>query len=1158
MAESYWMARNVPRVREPQSEYVFAPESAEGAESTESAPDIDFSADAEVVRTVVEGIRLSYGHLFNPTFATEISIIEPLPHQRMAVYDHMLQQSRLRFLLADDAGAGKTIMTGLYIREMLTRRLVSRVLIVPPAGLVGNWENEMRHLFNLPFHIATGSDARAGNPFTGADSDLLIVSVDSLAGERMFSRLQEPEVAPYDLVIFDEAHKLAADREADLSMRKTDRYRLAEALAGIPSENPRWSLSWNCHHLLLLTATPHMGKDFPYYCLWRLLEPDALATYDAFNVYPQDARSRHFIRRTKEELVYFDGAPIYPTRISDTQSYDLTQGEGSEQALYDATTGYIQTYYNRARVLNRSAARLAMSVFQRRLASSTYALLRSFERRHEKLTKLIEAMRSGRMNPAQLDLFQRNLAVEDVFEQKTADEEEVGGGQEENEVAEDAAMQGVLATSLAELEEELAQVEALLALARHVYEQGEESKFEKLRELLRHPHYQNQKFLIFTEHRDTLEFLVRRLQGLGFTGQIARIHGGMPYQQREEQVAFFRRPIDEGGAAYMVATDAAGEGINLQVCWLMVNYDIPWNPARLEQRMGRIHRFGQKHNPVVIMNLVAGKTREGRVLKTLLEKLERIRKELGSDKVFDVIGHFFEGVSLRAYLEGLITEDDADAAVNRLEGTLTEQQVRAQEAREKSLYGDGGAVQRALPGLRDSIEQEIYRRLLPGYVRRFVEQAAPLIDIGIEGDLDGTFALRPLKPGRLDWLLPRLEMYPPSVRDACTVYPPRGRESALFLHPGEPVFDRFRAYFCQHFAAQARQGAVFVDPGAQRPYLYHLASIVVTRNADPLLPALSRPETLEYRLVGLRQYLDGQVEQCPIEHLLLLHGASGGSGPGPVDNADGHGHDMAQILPFVASIDALLDRAREFALREVAEQIVADRRQSLLASLPERENFIERGFDYQEAELAEARKRLREKANAGDPHARGELTRIKARQKALAARKATALAVARTEPDLIAPRPVAFLAHALVLPSSDAQDAMRYDADVEARAVQIARAFEEAQGATVSDVSTPNGALAANLEAWPGFDLLSRRSPAEQLAIEVKGRAAIGPVELSENEWIKACNLGDRYWLYVVFDCARANPRLVRVQNPFRKLLARDKTRFIIDDQSIFSAGEPE
>ena len=257
---------NIPLLRESGANYTLEPE---------HDPPIDFSSDPEIVRTVLEGERLTYGHLYNPAFAAEISLIDPLPHQRLAVYDHLLKQTRLRFLLADDAGAGKTIMTGLYIREMLTRRLISRILIVPPAGLVGNWEHELRTLFNLPFSIISGSDARSrsGNPFIGHRSDLLIVSVDTLAGDRMFSHLQEAEVAPYDLVVFDEAHKLAANREADLRIRRTDRYRLAEALAGIPDEEERWSLSWSCHHVLLLTATPHMGKDFPYFCLWKLLEP---------------------------------------------------------------------------------------------------------------------------------------------------------------------------------------------------------------------------------------------------------------------------------------------------------------------------------------------------------------------------------------------------------------------------------------------------------------------------------------------------------------------------------------------------------------------------------------------------------------------------------------------------------------------------------------------------------------------------------------------------------------------------------------------------------------------------------------------------------------------------------------------------------------------
>ena len=330
-------------------------------------------------------------------------------------------------------------MTGLYIREMLTRRLISRVLIVPPAGLVGNWEHELQHLFNLSFAIVNGSDAKTGNPFIGPGSDRLIVSVDTLRGDAMFSRLQEAGVVPYDLVVFDESHKLAADREPDLRLRKTDRYRLAEALAGISSEDERWGLSWSCQHLLLLTATPHMGKDYPYYCLWRLLEPDALATIDAFNAYRVDARRRILTAHQGRTGLFRRQADL-PTALLGYFKLRLNTGDVSEQSLYDETTSYIQTYYNRAEVLNRSAARLAMSVFQRRLASSTYALLRSFERRQQKLAQLVEAMRSGKLDRTRLRESQRELDKQgDIFDEKTADEEEVVNDQEENEVAEEQA-----------------------------------------------------------------------------------------------------------------------------------------------------------------------------------------------------------------------------------------------------------------------------------------------------------------------------------------------------------------------------------------------------------------------------------------------------------------------------------------------------------------------------------------------------------------------------------------------------------------------------------------------------------------------------------------------------------------------------------------------
>ena len=1104
-------------------------------------PSMDFSADPDAVSTVAEAHRLAYGHLFNSAFAAETSLIDPLPHQRIAVYEQMLQQAPLRFLLADDAGAGKTIMTGLYVREMLSRRLIRRVLIVPPAGLVGNWEREMRTLFRLPFRIVSGEDARAGNPFLDPESDQVIVSIDTLAGERMFGHLKDPQTDAYDLVVFDEAHKLSANRQPDFRVRKTDRYKLAEALAGAEVEDESWELPWSAQHLLLLTATPHMGKDYPYYFLWRLLLPDALSTYDAFNDFPPDSRQRHFIRRTKEEMVRFDGSPLYPQRNCATLSYDLSQGPQSEQELYDETTEYIRYYYNRAEVLNRSAAQLAMSVFQRRLASSTYALMRSFERRQEKLAGLIDDIRNGRLIEEQLMRQQRGLdKLNDVFETQTADEETASeDGGEQHEEFEDKALSGTIAVTLSELEVERRTVEALLNKTRDLFNTSEESKFEKLREVLSDPQYLDEKLIIFTEHRDTAEFLVRRLEGLGFTGQVALIHGGLPYQERERQVEFFRRPATEGGANYLVATDAAGEGINLQFCWLMVNYDVPWNPARLEQRMGRIHRYGQKHDPVVIVNLVAGGTREGRVLKTLLDKLEAIRRQLQSDKVFDVVGRLFEGLSMRDYLEQAITED-ADTVAERLEGDLTEQQVQALAERERVLFGEGGEVRQRLAHLNDEAEQENYRRLLPGYVRRFVERAAPLLGLRIKGDLGATFALVPDQPRAADALLSALEVYSEEARERLTVYKPTDHENAVWMHPGEPVFDGLSAVILNRFGRDSLKGAVFTDPYTTEAYLFHIALISVEQHTDPLE---GQPQPLESRLIGLRQSSDGTLEECPVEHLLLLRGA--------------HGFAPSRV-PLATLARDMVAGANRFVREEVSERVVQTHRQRRLDDLPARLKFVNRGFGFQAAELAAFRSHLSEKVRAGDRHAQRELSKIKAQQRSLTASRNHRLAELRAEPDLIQAGETKFLVHALVVPTQDTEETERYDADVEAIAVEVATDYEKGFGAEVQDVSRPELARRAGLTDWPGFDLLSRHAGEERRAIEVKGRAGTGGIEMSDNEWAKACNLRDEYWLYVVFDCATPHPRLMRVRDPFAKLLvrSRESITYIINLGDVIEAAE--
>lgn len=1104
-------------------------------------PVLDFTASLHVIQALAEGERLSFGHMFNPVFATEISQIDPLPHQRIAVYESMLKQFPLRFLLADDAGAGKTIMSGLYIREMKARRLIRRILIVAPAGLIGNWKRELTTLFSLEFQIVTGPDTKIANPFIGEESDCVIVSVDTLAGAKMFARLREPGVIPYDLVIFDEAHKLSADRGNDLRVRKTDRYRLAEALAGVSGIGEAWTMPWAAHHLLLLTATPHQGKEYPYYAIWRLLEPEVLATPEAFDEYPPERRRAHFIRRTKEEMVHISGMPLYPKRISDTLGYDLTQGPISEQTLYDETTDYMRHVYNRAKVLNRSAARLAMSVLQRRMASSTYALLRSFERRIEKLGDLIRQVQEGKLTEEQLVVLQRRLAEDDdVLDTKTADEEGAEDGREENEVSEERLMAGVIAASLADLVVEREQVTKLLDLARKVHALGSESKFDKLREVFTDPRFAGEKFIVFTEHRDTLIYLVQRLGGMGYTGQITQIHGGMDYLERQEQVERFRLPPADGGARFMICTDAAAEGINLQFCWIMINFDVPWNPARLEQRMGRIHRYGQKHDPVQIVNLVAPKTREGMVIQTLLDKLETIRDSLGSEKVFDSIGRLFEGVSLRQYMEQAIVEG-VDVVKHELDGRLTQEQVAALAAKERMLYGDGGDVARQLPRMRDDLEQEALCRLLPGYVRHYIEIAAPLVGIEIEGDLDGCFSMQPAASAVVDELHDVLESYPAKLRDRLTVNRPGPgkKDEYIWVHPGEPVFERFRAVVSDQLGDQALRGAVFVDPTTDRPYLFHLALVTVVRQADPEIPEFTNEDVLDCRLVGIKQFEGAEVALCPVEHLLLLKG--------------GHGLPPAAQRVAIAA-ERLKEQAESFMIERVARSMALERREMLLATQLEREQFTQRGFDFQEAELAAARQMQSEKSRSGNTAAAKALKDIKEQQRSLADRRALALATISREPELIAPGHLTFLAHALIVPSTNPDDLARHDAEVEQVAMDLARAFEEAAGAVVKDVHTTELALAAGLTANPGFDLLSISPDGRRRAIEVKGRANTGDVEVTSNEWARAANLRDEYWLYAVYDCASPAPRLARVQDPFGNLLAKSKGSMLISARQVFDA----
>ncbi len=1095
-------------------------------------PPLDFNGDPGRVSLLAECLRLTHGYQYNPAFASEISRIDPLPHQRIAVYDHMLREDPLRFLLADDAGAGKTIMTGLYVREMLMRGRIRRVLVIPPAGLVGNWERELRTLFRLHFRIVAGSNTRFRNPFVGPGGDLAIVSLDTIRGETAFAALAETDTAPYDLVVFDEAHKLSATAHRG-RVEKTQRYKLAEALGGCPATPEYRALAWSARHLLLLTATPHMGKDSPYHHLWRLLDHRVFGAEEAFRRFPRSRRSRHFIRRTKEEMLDFKGRPLFRERLCDTFGYEMSPGPDGERALYERTTAYLQHSYNLA-TGNQQAARLAMGVFQRRLASSTWALLKSFERRIEKVRGLIDDLESGRIDSRGLLRAQAALNAghqADYFDQHDAAEDlDDDTDRERHEGFEDAVLGAVVAVTVEELRQEIRTLRDLRGRARGLIQSGRESKFERLRGVLEDPGHSDEKWLVFSEHRDTVDYLVRRLEALGYAGRVATIHGAMAWEEREEQVELFRDPA---GARFLVATDAAGEGINLQFCRLMVNYDIPWNPARLEQRMGRIHRYGQKHD-VRIVNLVSSGTREGRVLAVLLERLEAIRRALRSDKVFDVIGRLFENRSLRAHMREALSDEGERRARRRIEDTLTEEAVRGIGDSEERHYGKGGDVARRLGTLKGEVDRERYLHLLPAYVRRFVEHASPLLGLEVQGDLDGSFTLAPTRRGALDPLLQALEKYPAKARERLRVRRPEEGERSIWLHPGEPVFDAMCGEVLAACRCDAARGAIFVDPRTEAPYLLHLSELSVEEEGESA--ETSTRDTLERGLLSLRQDEEGKVSGAALQAFAFLQAAP---------------HIPPGAVPLAGRAATLrVDAATR--LEEEALRRAEARRETAKAELPRRRERIGVNFNLRAAELAALRRELAKNRQAN----RDEKEEVVRRQRALSEQRRLALQELDAAPQRIIAGPVRFLAHALVLPPTGNEEREAFDADVEKVAMAIAAEWERERGATVRDVSTPPLARTAGLGDHPGFDLLAVGAEGERRHIEVKGRAGRSGVWLEDNEFRAACNLGKEYWLYVVLDCATSAPRLVRVRDPFTRLVAKETTRMRISVGEVLGAAE--
>lgn len=773
-----------------------------------------FDGDGDAFKLAVEAKRIDLAFLFDPMMAVHTSNVDPLPHQITAVYESMLPRQPLRYLLADDPGAGKTIMAGLYIRELLMRADARRVLIVAPGSLVEQWRDELFEKFGLEFRIFSKElelSSPSGNPFE--DHDHLIVRLDQM------SRNEESQeklcLAAWDLVVFDEAHKLSAHFFGK-EMKRTKRFNFAE------------KIGQHTRHLLLMTATPHNGKEEDFQLFLSLLDSDRF--YGKFRDGVHKVDTSDLMRRmVKEELVKFDGTPLFPERRAYTVNYTLSD---LEAALYESVTQYVQTEMGKADQLDgkrKGSIGFALTSLQRRLASSPEAIFQSLKRRKERLERRVREEKMGIRG--QQILAETLLDIPEDDDDLNAEEQET--------LEETLVDQATAAQTIAELELEIIILQGLELQARAVVISGQDRKWDELSRILQNePSMRDtgghlRKIIIFSEHRDTLNYLHQKIAGvMGNSDAIVTIHGGTHRDERRRLQALFRSDPD---VRVLVATDAAGEGVNLQNANLMVNYDLPWNPNRMEQRFGRIHRIGQQE-VCHLWNLVAKETREGDVFFRLLEKL-RVESEALKGRVFDILGEVFEDISLKDLLLQAIRYGDQqevrDRLSQRIENIFDHDHLRTILDR-NALAQESMSAER-LFSVKEEMEKAEARRLQPYFVRSFFMKAFEALGGSMHPREAARFEIThvPASIRERDRLItgrnrrelsPVLKRYERVcfTREAVRPLDKPGVPFAAMLHPGHPLMLAVSDMLLEQYSNLLRQGAVLVDPVGEDEEAYLL------------------------------------------------------------------------------------------------------------------------------------------------------------------------------------------------------------------------------------------------------------------------------------------------------------------------------------------------
>jgi SNF2 family DNA or RNA helicase len=1099
-----------------------------------------FDADGHLFRLVSEAHRIRLAHLFDPVLAVHTSVVDPLPHQITAVYESMLPRQPLRFLLADDPGAGKTIMAGLLMKELIARGDLQRCLVVCPGSLAEQWQDELYHRFHLPFEILTNDkleSARTGNWFQ--ETNLAIARLDKLArNEDLHDKLRAPDCG-WDLIVCDEAHKMSASIFGG-EIKYTKRHRLGQLLSTIT------------RHFLLLTATPHNGKEEDFQLFMSLLDGDRFEGRFRDGVHATDV-SDLMRRMVKENLLKFDGTPLFPERIAYTVPYKLSEAEAH---LYQEVTSYVREEFNRAEALENDkragTVGFALTILQRRLASSPEAIYQSLRRRRERLEsrlRELEILQRGSQAAQAIPISTAALDDDDVEDLEDAPENEVQAAEEE------VLDQATAARSIVELKAEIETLKGLEALAQMVRRSGTDTKWRELAsifgevftdaaitnsmadpalpygagEIPRPIPSPRQKIVIFTEHRDTLNYLENRISTLlGRKEAVVLIHGGMGREERMKAQESFKFDPD---VQVLLATDAAGEGINLQRAHLMVNYDLPWNPNRIEQRFGRIHRIGQTE-VCHLWNLVADETREGDVYHRLLDKLEQARQALGG-QVFDVLGKLqFDGRGLRDLLIEAIRYGDQPEVRARLtqvlECALDRDKLR-DLLEERALAHDSMDASR-VRNIREDMERAEARRLQPHYIESFFHEAFKRLGGSNKQREPRRYEItrvpsivrsRDRLIGIGEPVLPRYER----IAFEKSLVTPQGQPLAAFVCPGHPLLDSVIDLTLERNRDLLKRGSILVDErdsGTSPRVIFYLEHAI--QDASLTRSGERRAISKQMLYVELNSAGDaGHLHYAPYLDYRPL--------------ADGE-PDANAILsrPECSWINrALEQRAQTHAVANVVPEHLKEVRDNRIALIAKTEAAVHDRLTKEIVYWDHRAEELKLQEQAGRPNARLNSDEARKRADALQARLHKRLEDLKLEAQ-ISPLPPIVMGGFLVVPIGLIRAMTGSVRSAEKSVVDTQTSAARARS-IVMDLERSLGFEPIDRESEKlGYDVESRIPGTGKLRfIEVKGRVTgAETITVTRNEILFSLNKPDDFILAIVeFDGERVRTHYIR--QPFRR-----------------------